>query len=49
MIIKHFQPNVEIGKGDIEIDVNDLEKQTLHSLRNYVELRLAEMNISYPK
>lgn len=49
MIIKHFQPDIKFENDEIEIDVNDLDKVTLHSLRNYIELRLAEMNILYPK
>ncbi|KAH0790665.1 Bromodomain containing protein [Histomonas meleagridis] len=48
-IIKFYQPDLNIEKGKVEIDVNDLSTQSLYSLRDYVTLRLAEMNISYPK
>lgn len=48
-IVQHYQPDCKIGKGNVEIDVNDMDVQTLHALRDFVTFRLAEMNIAYPR
>ena len=48
-IVQHYQPGCPITKGTVEIDVNDMDVQTLHALRDFVTFRLAEMNIAYPR
>jgi hypothetical protein len=48
-IVQHFQPETEIPNEDFEIDVNDLQVQTLYALRDFVGFRMAEMNIAYPR
>ena len=48
-IVQHYQPDIPIPAGSVELDVNDLQPQTLYALRDFATFRLAEMNIAYPK
>lgn len=48
-VIKRYQPDFEIAKSPAEIDVSDLNQETMVALRNFVVERLAHMNIRYPR
>lgn len=48
-IVQYFQPDCKIESAKSEIDVNDLNVNTLYALRDYVTYRLAEMNLEYPR
>lgn len=48
-IVQYFQPDCKIQSANSEIDVNDLNVNTLYALRDYVTYRLGEMNLEYPR